>query len=172
MRRLLFGLLLALAVEGSAMACACIGPQGAAQKREWARQIVKEAVAVAEVEQVEELDLGAMRPEVYRVHKVLVGKAPATFRLYRRFQKSDGGLVMIDMSDCDAHPEPGKREVVVLHDPRKFEADLKYHSAEERAKIARGDLDMWSMCERLFFELEGGLELVLDEARKLGKLGN
>ena len=169
MRNLLLGLALLLGVEATAQACACVGSGDDQQKREWARQIALDAVAVAEVEQVEEMDLGAMRPERYRVHRILAGEAPATFLLYRRFQKSPGGVVDVPMDDCDASPGSGERRIVVLYDPKRHEVNLQYHSAEERAVIPRGDLDMMSMCERLFLDQDGGLDLVLEEARKLGK---
>ena len=172
MLRLMIALGALVALEAPALACACLGPQDAKQKREWARDIVKNAVAIAEVEQIEDMDLSSMRPELYRVHKVLVGKAPKTFRLYRRFEQWKGGLVNVDITDCEASPNAGERKVVVLYDPKNFEANLKYYSAEERAKVAKGDLDIWSMCEKLFFELGGGMALALEEARKLGKLAN
>ncbi|QNM83768.1 hypothetical protein H8M03_05460 [Sphingomonas sabuli] len=170
MRWMLAGLISLFALPGAAQACVCLGPQTEEQKRDFARAIAERAVAVAEVEQIADMDAATMTPERYRVIRLLAGQAPATFHEYRRFASlGEGSVVTTSYSDCDAGPAAGERAVVVLFSPQEIEANPADYAAEERFMTGRGDMLMWSMCEKLFAEQQGGLALILDEARKLGK---
>jgi hypothetical protein len=120
------------------------------------------------------MELGAMRPERYRVLRSLVGHAPPTFFAATEFERHSSGIVTTPMSDCDAAPGEGERRVVALYPPRKKDdSGLPLPDGENRARIAaarkEGTLEFGSMCDHLFLNTNGVIELVRDEARKLGR---
>jgi hypothetical protein len=163
---------LALLLEGAAQACSCLGPQGDAGKREWARNIVQGAIAVAEVELIADIDVAAMRGERYRVTRLYAGKAPTTFYLERHFRKGPSGLIQWGPdTTCDDFPGAGERRVVVLYDPRPYSGRTGCAAMRKRAAGSPpAAYEFGNTCQRLFIEQDGGLELIREEARKLRKL--
>ena len=147
MRTAAFAIAAIFAAE-AAIACVCIAPQTVAEKREMAARIASEAAAVAEIEQVEPMDSQAMRAELYRVHKVHVGKAPREFRLKREFERGGDGGVTMTMTSCDVIPPPGERTTVVLY-----------------ASSTPGAYRIGGTCDHLFITSPGAVELVREAAR-------
>ena len=177
MRRWLIGLFALAAAEAPALACFCVGPYGEWQTREFASGMARSVVALAEVIQVEKMDLGAMRPERYRVLRSIVGDAPDTFFAATEFERHSSGIVTTPMSDCDAAPGEGERRIVALYPPRKEgDTGLPLPDRENRSRIAAArkerTLEFGSMCDHLFLNTKGVVELVREEARKLGRSVN
>ena len=146
--RIAAGTIAAIFAAEAAIACVCIGPQSPAEQRETAARIAAEAAAVAEIEQIEPMDSQAMRAELYRVHKVYAGKAPAQFRLGREFERGADGGVMMTMTSCDVIPPPGERTIVVLY-----------------ASSTPGAYRIGGTCDHLFINSPGAVELVREAAR-------
>lgn len=157
MRKLLLALALALAFEGAAQACSCVAAQSEGQKREWARDMLNRAIAVVEVEPIE--DGTATRGERYRVTRVYAGKAPSTFRVDRSGPEST----------CADFPGAGQRKVVFLYDPRPYRAGTGGAAIRARARKSPPSTYIFGgMCQRLFIDQAGVLHLIREEARKLG----
>ena len=114
MRAMLLAVGLA-AISAPALACTCSPPETDAEKQEIAARIAKGSVAIVDVEQIGPMDFKGMRGETYKVVKVQVGKAPATFELARAFHREPDGGVSIATSSCDEIPPPGQRTTVVLY---------------------------------------------------------
>ena len=171
MRKLIFGLLLALSMEGAAIACSCIGPHGEKQKREFARDMARSVVAIAEIEA---LDYRADEPKRYRVLRTFVGGAPKSFFDDSNFEMGDDGVRMHMISSCDASPARGERGIVALYPPHRA-GDTGYPLSDretkrriDAARKAR-HLEVGSSCNLMFLRLPGVLEMVKEEARKLGR---
>lgn len=157
MRKLLLALALALAFEGAAQACSCVAAQSEGQKREWARDMLNRAIAVVEVEPIE--DGKATSGERYRVTRVYAGKAPSTFRVDRSGPEST----------CADFPGAGQRKVVFLYDPRPYRAGTGGAAIRARARKSPPSTYIFGgMCQRLFIDQAGVLHLIREEARKLG----
>ena len=165
MRKLLLGIAVALAVEGSALACVCAPPDD----REVARHIASNAVAVADVVQVEDASSEAELPELYRVLRVHVGRAPDTFWLAREFMRWPGGRISFTLSTtCDASPRAGERRIVVLYEPSADQWQPEDCRRSSNVSVsADRTLAIGGTCDDLFLQKEGALELIREEARKL-----
>lgn len=156
----------ALMAESSALACVCIHDED----REVARQIASKAIAVAEVVRLSPTDSAKQLPDVYRVLQVHVGKAPETFWRGRQYMRwPNGGISFTLGTTCDGAPSPGEQRVVVLYAP---EAD---HWQPEKCGAANGaaadgqTLAIGGTCDRLFLMKEGALEMIKEEARRIGR---
>jgi hypothetical protein len=143
-----------LAFHGAALACVCVAPLSPAEQRETARRIAQQAAAVAEIELVEPMDYEAMRAELYRVVKVHVGQAPEQFRLGREFTRTATGEVQMTMTSCDVVPPAEERATVVL-----------YGSPNSRT------MGIGGTCDHMFINSPGAVDLVRQEAQKLGEDG-
>lgn len=100
MRTFVIGLTVML-TAAPALACVCMPPRSDEQKREMAARIARDAIAIADVEQV-----GASgEATAYRVLAVHVGRAPATVQ-------SDNSALT---TSCDTIPAVGERTTVVLY---------------------------------------------------------
>jgi hypothetical protein len=143
-----------LAFHGAALACVCVGPLSQAEQRETARRIAHQAAAVAEIELVEPMDYEAMRAELYRVVKVHVGRAPGQFRLARNFTRTATGEVQMPMTSCDVVPSAGERTLVVL-----------------LGSPNSGIMGIGGTCDHMFINSAGAVDLVRQEAQKLGQNG-
>jgi hypothetical protein len=132
-----------LATATPALACVCSPPESAAEKREIAGRIAKDAVAIVDVEQVAGMDWEAMRGETYRVVKTHVGAAPRTFELAREFSRGPDGKVQMGMTSCDEVPPPERRTTVVLY------------STDLPGKFRTG-----GTCDHLFVNTPGGIQAV------------
>jgi hypothetical protein len=122
------------------------------EKREFAKHIATEAAAVAEVELAQPMDQQAMRGEIYRVHKVHVGKAPDRFTLAREFSSGPTGEVEMGMTSCDTIPPPGKRTLVVLYPSDSADS-----------------FTFGGTCDQIFVESPGALDLIRQQAASLVK---
>ena len=149
MRKLLTGLLLILAAEGAALACSCIAPGTPEESREIAREIVRNAVAIVEVDVLSEYRVGG-EGELVRVRNVLWGQAPREFRIARgEFASS---------SSCDLLLERGQRKHLILYPVGQGEF------AERRS--GRGDFEIHSLCSDFLLSDRGYLAVTLEEARR------
>lgn len=156
-----------VAAEGAAMACVCVPVTDEEQKREFARQIASEAVAVAEIVQVEPMDQQAMRPELYRVLRVHIGEAPESFRLAREMERGPGGEVVTMATSCDVTPGPGERTLVALYAPGTSGSDAGCSPLPHDPTATAKRLAIGGTCDHLFLQSEGAIDLVREEARKL-----
>ena len=146
MRIIVAGLAM-LAAAAPAIACQCIPLRTAAEKREMAARIAKEAVAVADVEMVSPMDRAAGRGEVLRVLKVHVGRVPAQFTVDRGI--SLGGQIV--MTTCEIVPVSSQRMTVVI-----------YPGSDGRFQIG-------ALCAHDFVNSPGGIELIRTEKAKLAR---
>ena len=156
-----------VAAEGAAMACVCVPVTDEEHRRQFARQIATEALAVAEVVQVEPMDQEAMRPELYRVLRVHMGEAPESFRLARQMERGPGGEVVTLVTSCDVTPGPGERTLVALYPPGASAPDAGCSSVPRDDAAAARRLAIGGTCDHLFLQSEGALDLIRQEARKL-----
>ena len=171
MRKLIFGLLIALSLEGPAVACSCIGPHGDKQKREFARDMARSVVAIAEIEA---LDYTEGTPQRYRVLRTFVGGAPKSFFDDSNFEVGDDGVRMHMITTCDGRPSPGERRIVALYPPhRAGDTGYPLSDRETKRRIAAArkarHLQVGSSCSLMFLRLPGVFEMVKEEARKLGR---
>ena len=171
MRSFIVAIAAIAAWQGSALACSCIPLEGADQRREAAQRIARDAAAVAEIELIEPMDQEAMRPELYRVLTVHVGTAAATFRLARDFERSPDGQVYLMMTSCDVAPARGERALVVLH-PRTGDSARSRSSCPDPTKdkpaSSEDSFKIGGTCTHMFVNSPGALDLIREEARKLG----
>lgn len=138
MRKTLIAAFLIAGVEAAALACSSIMPAGPEQSRASARDAVRGAFAIVEVDV-----LSGYRPtgrgEQVRVRRVLFGQAPRTFRIARGPFASD--------ASCDLLLTPGRRKVLILH------------------RDARGGIAMQGLRSD-YLTAEAYLPVTLAEARK------
>lgn len=167
MHRIAIAVAALILAEGSAIACMCVPLTDEEQKRQFASQIASEAVAVAEVVQVEPMDQEAMRSELYRVLRVHFGEAPESFRLARQMESGPGGEVVTVATSCDVAPEPGERTLVALYAPGESDSDASCSSLPQEESAAAKSLAIGSICDQMFLKSEGALDLIREEARKL-----
>jgi hypothetical protein len=144
MRKLALGLLLLAAAETAALACSCIAPGTPEQSRSIAREAVKSAVAIVEVQALSGYRQGGAGERV-RVRKILWGKAPAEFRIERSSFASS--------ASCDLLLTPGQRKVLILEPATK---------PRERGRVFR----MQSLCSDYLTSDRGFLQVTLEEARR------
>ena len=148
-------LLIAMALLGAAtpaLACMCLEPTTAEQKREFAVKIAAKAAAVVDVEQIAPMNHSAMRGETYRVVAVHYGSAPAKFEMERRFSRDEQGQVGLVTTSCDVAPGPKERATVILFPT----------NAPNRFRFGR-------TCDHLFVNMPGALDLIRTEAAKLAQ---
>ncbi len=144
MRKLLIGLSLILGVEAAALACSCMAPESPAASRPMAREIVKNAVAIVEVDVLSEYRPGGPG-ELVRLRRTLFGKAPKSFRIQRGPFASD--------ASCDLLLRKGQRKVLILSRP-----------AGNRFTGQR--FQMQSLCSDYLMSNRGYLAITLQEARR------
>ncbi len=134
------GLALALtvAVESVALACSCIAPGTPEESRVFARETVRNAVAIVEVETLSEYSPGG-EGELVRVDRVLWGEAPVQVRLARSGFASS--------ASCDLLLARGQRKILIL-------------SPAEGGLYA-----MQSLCADFLVGDRGFLDVTLEEAR-------
>jgi hypothetical protein len=119
MRRRLLALLILAAAEGPALACSCIRPPtDPAQQRIHAREVVRGALALVEVELVSPYDPRLGRGERLRVRRTLAGQAPAVFEIERNHPPSS--------ASCDVGFERGGRTWLVLYAPQMRGKTVRY----------------------------------------------
>jgi hypothetical protein len=176
----------AMAVEGAAQACSCIAEQAPTERRETARRIAALAVAIVEVEPVSPADVERQIGETYRIVQVLHGAArPTLIRMARSFGRDPRtGERWMGATSCDVFP--GQRQRVLLIPvglapeaggptvPRVISAappcavlpvrDPPAAAAEQVPVFSFG-----GSCDDVFLGSEGAIELIRNEARKLGR---
>jgi hypothetical protein len=144
MRTFLIGLALALAAETAALACSCIAPGTPAESRPMAREFVKAAVAIVEVQALSEYRPGGAGERV-RVRRTLWGKAPKEFRIERREHASS--------ASCDLLLGKGQRKLLILYPAR---------NPRQRGR----QFGMQSLCSDYLLSDRGFLQVTLEEARR------
>lgn len=107
MAKLLIGLLLLLGLEAGAWACSCVPTGPAEQSRQEAREALKGAVAIVEVDVLSEHQFGRASGERVRVRRTLFGRAPRQFEIARRPSASS--------ASCDLLLAKGQRKTVILY---------------------------------------------------------
>jgi hypothetical protein len=114
-------LALAVAAETAALACSCAAPGTAAESRVAAREAVRGAVAIVQVEVLAGYDQQRRRGEQLRVKRTLFGRAPATVELYRPSAPSSAG--------CDLELGRSQRRVLILYPaPGGFFSGRRYRT--------------------------------------------
>ena len=142
MRKLLLGILLVAAADGAALACSCIAPGTPEQSRGLARDAVRNAIAIVEVEVLSGYRPGSIGEEV-RVRNVLWGRAPSSFGIERRAMPSS--------ASCDLLLTTGQRKVLIL-----------YPAATGRHRR----FVIQSTCADFLVNSRGHLAVTLQEARR------
>ena len=106
MRRLLVACILLVAAETAALACSCLAPPSpwSPQARTFAREAVRNAVAIVEVEALSGYDLRRSRGERVRLLRARFGRAPETFEIERS-----------EFTSCDVVLEAGNRRTIILY---------------------------------------------------------
>jgi hypothetical protein len=140
MRRLWAGLLLVAALETAALACSCIAPGTPEQSRTFAREAVRQAVAIVEGEVLSEYRPGG-EGELVRVRNVLWGDAPREIRIARSEFASS--------ASCDLLLARGQRKVLILSPANGSRFDIQ------------------SLCSDFLVGDGGYLAVTLEEARRL-----
>ena len=140
MRFFLAGLLLVAAAEGAALACSCIAPGTPEESRGFAREAVRNAVAIVEVDVLSEYSPGG--DELVRVVRTLWGEAPGEVRLAR--SEFAGG------TSCDLRLARGQRKRLIL------------------SRGQDGRFVMQNLCSDFLLGDGGYLDVTLDEARRRG----
>jgi hypothetical protein len=144
LRKLLLGLMLILGFEAVALACSCAAPESPAKSRAMARQVVRNAVAIVEVDVLSEYRPGG-RGELVRLRRTLFGEAPKTFRIERGPFASD--------ASCDLLLRKGQRKVLILSRPAgNFLTGQRFQ--------------MQSLCSDYLTSGRGYLSVTLQEARR------
>jgi hypothetical protein len=154
MRRLIAGLLLVIAAEGTALACSCLAPGTPEKSRAYAREAVQRALAIVEADVLSEYRAGGPGERI-RVRKLLWGKAPAEFRIARGAFASG--------ASCDLLLREGESKVLILYDPA--EAIDRPGTGEPEA----GTLSIQSLCSDFLVSQPGHLAVTLEEARRRGR---
>ena len=144
MRKLLSGLLLILAAESAALACSCIAPPGPEESRRFARDAVRHAVAIVEVDVLSEYRPGGLGEQV-RLRRLLWGSAPRDFRIAR------GGFA--SSASCDLLLRRGRRKMLILYPP-----------AGDRRRGPHFAIQ--SLCSDFLLSERGYLAVTLQEARR------
>jgi hypothetical protein len=144
MRLFPIGLALAMAAETAALACSCLPPGTPAQSRPLAREAVKRAVAIVDVQVLSDYSAGGAGERV-RVRRTLWGKAPAEFRIERSDHASS--------ASCDALLEKGQRKLLILYPAR---------NPRQRGR----QFAMQSLCSDYLVSDRGFLQVTLEEARR------
>jgi hypothetical protein len=96
-----------LLIESAALACSCAEPADVAEARKFAREVVRGAAAVVEVDVLSNYDSKRRTGEEVRVRRVLAGRAPNVFRLHRPAPPSSAA--------CHLELERGQRRVLVVY---------------------------------------------------------
>ncbi len=141
MRFFLSGLLLIAAAESAALACSCIAPGTPGASRAFAREAVRNAVAIVEVDVLSEYSPGG-DGELVRVVRTLWGEAPREVRLARSEFASS--------ASCDLLLSRGQRKLLIL------------------SRAAGGRFVMQNLCSDFLLGDGGYLDVTLDEARRRG----
>ena len=142
MRKWLFGMMLIAAAETAALACSCIAPGTPEQSRGLARDAVRNAIAIVEVDVISGYRLGSIGEQV-RVRRVLWGRAPHDFGIERRAFASS--------ASCDLLLAQGQRKVLIL-----------YPAATGRHRR----FTIQNLCSDFLVSNRGHLAVTLQEARR------
>jgi hypothetical protein len=119
MRRFLIPLLILVAAETPALACSCMAPPtDPAQRRSFAQEAARGALALVEVELATPYDERPGRGERLRVHRILAGRAPAAIEVERLRSPSS--------ASCDVEFLRGVRTWVLLYAPRIRGRTVRY----------------------------------------------
>jgi len=144
MRKVLLGLSLILSLEAAAIACSCVAPGTPKASRAAAREVVRNAVAVVEVDVLSEYRRGG-QGELVRLRRTLFGTAPKAFRIQRGPFESD--------SSCFLPLRKGQRKVLILSKPTGN-------------RIIGQRFQMQSLCSDYLTSDRGYLAVTLQEARR------
>jgi len=134
-------LLLVAVAEGAALACSCLAPGTPEDSRVFAREAVRNAVAIVEVDVLSEYRPGG-EGELVRVVRTLWGEAPRDVRLARSEFASG--------ASCDLLLAAGQRKLLIL------------------SRGQGGRFVMQNLCSDFLLGDGGYLDVTLDEARRRG----
>ena len=152
MRKLALAFAMLFAGE-TAIACVCIASLSPEMRVDNAQRIAAEASAVALVEEVAPSGEDEPGAERYRVLKLHVGEAPATFRLARQIERTPTGNIVLATS-CDVVPPPGKPTLVVLY-----------------PSDTAGAYRIGGTCDHLFVNSPGAVDLIREQGGMLERPG-
>ena len=104
--RLLLAFLLLIGAEASARACSCMSPSDLGP-RQWARNAVKGAVAIVEVDVIAGYGESWRASERVRVRRRLAGSVASEFEVFREHPPQGAA--------CDLELFPGDRRLLILY---------------------------------------------------------
>jgi hypothetical protein len=139
MRHLWLGLVAAAALETAALACSCIVPGTPEESRTFARDAVRNAVAIVDADVLSEYRPGGDGERV-RVRSILWGEAPREFHIARREFASS--------ASCDLLLARGQRKVLLI------------------TPASDGQFTIQSLCSDFLLGDGGYLAVTLEEARR------
>ena len=140
MAKLLIALLLVLGFEAAAWACSCVPPAPPEQSRQAARETVKGAVAIVDVQALSDFQFESGRGERVRVLRTRWGRAPKQFEIQRRPSASS--------ASCDLILAKGQRKTLILY------------------PAGRGRFRIQSLCSDYLVGTPGHLAVTLQEASR------
>ena len=145
MRNWIVGALIFVAAETVAIACSCMAPGSPEQSRPAAREAVRNASAIVEVDVLSGYDQQYRRGERVTVRRTLFGRAPARFEVYRLNSPSS--------ASCDIELTRGERRILILYPaPRRMWGQTRYR--------------IQSLCSDYLTERSRYLPVTLQEARR------
>ena len=109
-----------LLAEGAALACSCAEPADTAEARRHAREVLRGAAAVVEVDVLSDYDEKRRAGEEVRVRRLLAGRAPAVFRLHRPAPPNSAA--------CHLELARGERRVLVIYPARSWRGGREYRT--------------------------------------------
>ena len=187
MRKILLGIVSAVAFHGAAQACSCSPAESEAEKRDQARRIALNAIAIVEVEPVSPADMKRGIGETYRIVKVDAGQAKlGEIRMARMFgTDQQTGQHWMSATSCDVFPDRRQRVLLMRTGYQPEDGgDIApiYVTAGKPcggvlpvtdappARQATGMVPVYSFggtCDDYALSQPGMIELIRDEARRL-----
>jgi hypothetical protein len=187
MRKILFAVVAAFAFHGVAQACSCSPAESEAEKREQARRIAMNAIAIVEVEPVTPADMKRGIGEIYRIVKVEAGEATlGQIRMARTFGiDQQTGQRWMSATSCDVFPDRRQRVVLmrtgyqpedggdiapIYTTPGKPCGQVLPVKDAPAGRESGGMVPVYSFggtCDDYALSQPGMMELIRDEARRL-----
>ena len=187
MRKVLLALVAAFAFQGAAQACSCSPAETDAEKREQARRIAVNAIAIVEVEPVMPADMKHGIGETYRIVKIEAGQAKlGEIRMARTFGiDQQSGQPWMLATSCDVFPDRHQRVMLIRTGyqpenggdiapiyvtPGKPCGQVLPLTDAPTARQSNGMLPVYSFggtCDDYALSQPGMVELIRKEARRL-----
>jgi hypothetical protein len=119
MRFVALALAFLLLAETAALACSCLRPGSPEESRGHARELMRKASAIVEVDVLAGYDARLDRGEQVRVRRVLAGRAPRSFQVNRLGAPSSAA--------CQMELQPGERRTLILFPAKKAGSAARFN---------------------------------------------